>query len=328
MNVGRVFGRNKERDRVKRFPVTQIAHTGDLLGESPVWCPDRQELFWVDILGLKVHTYTPATSTTRTVSTDVQVGCIAITKGTHSTFAAGTYEGVGFLDSDTGAFTKVVDPERHKPANRFNDGKVDPQGRFIVGSMYTQRPKKIGSANLYRWSGGKTIERVEAVGDVTTSNGLGWTKEGDKFYYIDSPTMRIMEYTYDAETGVQGPGRVAVSMSDTVLGAPDGLSVDEEGNIWVAVFRAGKVVRYDPSTSEVLAIIELPCVHVTSCCFGGLNMDRLFITTAKGSTMEEVQVNNNRTAGALFAADVGVRGVTISEFKPDAEKKGMPPSKL
>ena len=307
-----MFKKKEEKKSLKRFQVTQIANTGNLLGESPVWDARCQQLIWVDILGMKVHTYSPAKNSTRTVSTEVQVGCVGLVENQPGTLVAGTREGIGFLNADTGLYTKITDPERHKPANRFNDGKVDPQGRFIVGSMYTLKPRKLGTANLYEFNGIKE-KKVPGVGQVTTSNGLGWNKSGDLFYYIDSPSMKVMEYGY-GEEGVTEPGRVVVTVSKESGGAPDGLSVDEEGKIWVALFRGGKVVRYDPATFEVLAIVDLPCKHVTSCCFGGANMERLFITTAKGSSLEEIKENTNKVAGALFAVDVGVRGVPIHEF--------------
>ena len=325
--MNRVFGvRGKDKEKVKKLQVTQIAHTGDLLGESPVWCSKRQMLFWVDIIGCRVHVYTPETNATRTVSTkDLQVGCIAMVQERDAVVAAGTHEGVGFVDLKTGAFTCVSDPERHKPSNRFNDGKVSPQGDFILGTMYGQVPRKLSAANLYKWRNGHVVSPVSEVGDVSTSNGLGWTADGKLFYYIDSPTMTVKEFPWDPETGgIAGKGRVAATIPKELGGAPDGMAVDVEGMIWVALFRGGKVVRIDPATGELLAVIELPCPHITSVCFGGRYLDRLFITSAKGSSMREIQGNHSKSAGALFACDVGVRGVPMYELaKPQRQ-----PSKL
>eukprot|EP00659_Diplonema_papillatum_P010401 gene10401-16026_t len=326
-----VFGRrDKPADRPRRLQVKQVAHKADLLGECPTWCPRTNRLYWVDILGRKLNCYDPLSGDTRSVSTgDYLVGCIAVIKDNPKEFAAATQEGFGYLDIETGTFRKVVDPEHRKPNNRFNDGKCDAKGRFLAASMYTLKPKKFGTASAYFWTGGPSVQRVDALGKLTTGNGLGWSSDNKRLWYIDSPTMKVMQYKYDVETGDATDPTPVISFSDRDFpgAAPDGLAVDAEDKLWIAMFRGGKITRWDPENGEMLAVIDLPCMHVTSCCFGGHNLETLFITTAKGSSLAEIDVNPNRAAGALFACNVGVRGLPVGSFDPSLASPKQAPFK-
>ena len=308
--------RNQKLNPKKPARAVQVAHKGDLLGESPVWCEKSNRLYWVDILGKRIHYLNPDDQITGTVSTGkYNIGCIATVAGREGVLAAAGNEGVGFISLKNGSFTKVYDPENHKPSNRFNDGKCDAKGRFLVGSMYGNKPRKELTANLYSWDGTtNVVKKFDEVGPVTTSNGLGWSPDGKILYYIDSPTMSVQQFDYDIETGSLSNRQKVVTIPKDLGGAPDGMCVDEEGKLWVAIFRGGKVTRWDPTTGDLISVIQVPCLHVTSCCFGGQNLEKLYITTAKGSSATEIKENKNTAAGALFMCIPGVRGLPMHEF--------------
>eukprot|EP01060_Flectonema_neradi_P031104 TRINITY_DN4635_c2_g1_i1.p1 TRINITY_DN4635_c2_g1~~TRINITY_DN4635_c2_g1_i1.p1 ORF type:complete len:323 (+),score=58.75 TRINITY_DN4635_c2_g1_i1:43-1011(+) len=314
MNVNKLF--RPKNTKKPAHSAIQVAHKGDLLGESPFWCSKSNRLYWVDILGRRVHYLNPADHSTATISTGkYNIGCIATVSGKNGVLAAAGNEGVGFLNLKSGAFTKIYDPENHKPSNRFNDGKCDAKGRFLVGSMYGTKPRKERTANLYSWDGTTNrVTKLDEVGPVTTSNGIGWSPDGKTIYYIDSPTMSVQQFDYDIETGRLSNQQKVITIPKEFGGAPDGMCVDVEGKLWIALFRGGKVTRWDPTTGDLLSTINLPCPHVTSCCFGGPDLDKLYITTAKGSSASEIKENNNTAAGAVFMCEPGVKGLPMHEF--------------
>jgi sugar lactone lactonase YvrE len=208
----------------------------------------------------------------------------------------------GFVLEDADGTLTTLDPVWADPGVRMNEGGCDPDGRFWCGSMaYDQAP---GAAALYRLDPDGSV-RTELEG-VTVSNGLEWSPDGSLAYYDDTATHRVDVFDYDRASGLTGR-RPFVQLGDD--GNPDGLTVDAEGGVWVALFGAGAVHRY--TTAGVLdVVVELPTAQVTACTFGGPRRDQLFITTSR----EGMGPDDDPFAGSLFRADVGVPGRPVREF--------------
>lgn len=189
------------------------------------------------------------------------------------------------------------------PSVRMNDGGCDPDGRFYCGSMaYDAAP---GRGRLYRLDPSGAASLV--LEGVTISNGLGWSPDGSIAYYVDTPTQRIDVFTYDTEAGLTG--RRPFVHIPPEAGAPDGLTVDAEGHVWVALWGGGAVHRYAPD-GRLAGKVEVPVTKVTACALGGPKLDRLFITTMREGT----DPTREPEAGALFRADVGVAGLPVAMF--------------
>jgi sugar lactone lactonase YvrE len=208
----------------------------------------------------------------------------------------------GFVLEDADGALTPLEPLWSDPGVRMNEGGCDPDGRFWCGSMaYDQRP---GAATLYRLDPDGSARAV--LDGVTISNGLDWSPDGSLAYYDDTATHRIDVFDYDREAGLTG-GRPFVQLPED--GNPDGLTVDAEGGIWVALFGGGAVHRYTPA-GVLDGVVELPAAQVTACTFGGPRLDQLFITTSR----EGQAPGDDPLAGALFRADVGVVGQPTREF--------------
>jgi sugar lactone lactonase YvrE len=279
------------------------------LGEGSFWNYETQELYWIDILSNQLHIYNPKTKANRTVTTPSNIGTVVPIDGSKAVVAL--QDGIYILNSNTGETTLLSDVERDIPSNRFNDGKCDPSGRFWVGSMgYEQLPN---DANLYMIdSKGEATLQLDSV---TISNGIVWSKDKTKMYYIDTPTLEIKAFDYDNASGAISNQRVAVKINDS-LGFPDGMAIDEQDKLWVGMWNGNAVICFDPITGNVISKIEVPAKNVTSCAFGGKNLDTLYITTANVGMTEEEQAKYP-LAGSIFKAVPGVKGVNSALFKSE-----------
>jgi len=218
-------------------------------------------------------------------------------------------DGIYTINTNTGKTTLFADMKEALTGCRLNDGKCDPSGRFWVGSMHWEQKK--GRAKLY------TIQNDGSVAikkdKVTISNGIVWTADKKTMYYIDTPTAQIKAYDYDDATGNITNERVAVEVSNK-LGFPDGMAIDAEGMVWVGMWNGNAVIRFNPKTGKMLQKIEIPAHNITSCAFGGKNLETLYITTAKlDMTAEEIK--KYPLAGSVFKVIPGVKGVKSSFFK-------------
>ncbi|MFF7367609.1 SMP-30/gluconolactonase/LRE family protein [Streptomyces tricolor] len=239
------------------------------LGEGPTWDPATGRLIWLDILGMRLHTYDPA-SGRRTVRTTPQhIGAAKPRAG--GGLVLNLRDGVGLLDPD-GTFRWL----HHEPVpgRRANDAAVAPDGSLWAGTMrYDEAP---GGGTLSRLTGDGTVRTV--LPDVAVSNGTGWSPDGRLMYYIDSPTRRVDVFDHDAD-GRVGNRRPLVEIEEGA-GFPDGLTVDAEGCVWVALWDGGAVRRYTPS-GDLDRVITLPTPRTTACAFGGPDLIDLYITTAR-----------------------------------------------
>jgi sugar lactone lactonase YvrE len=258
-------------------------------------------LYWVDINAHKVHVFDPGTGVDKSIDVGRPVGCLAPRR--NGDLLLGLSNGFAALDIESGAVRPLIDPEAHLGDNRFNDGKCDPRGRFWAGTMSLKREK--GGASLYCLFADLTVRTM--LTGVTVSNGLAWSKDQKKMYYIDTGAQKVSVFSYNAETGDISRRRTAFSIPPD-QGKPDGMTIDEEGMLWVAHWGGGRVSRWDPKQGRQIAEIEVPAPNVTSCAFGGPHLDELYITSARGPLNEEAR-KKHPGAGGIFRAKTGVRGV-------------------
>lgn len=277
-----------------------LLHARCQLAENPLW--HRGAFYFVDILEGRVHRFDPFAKVTRVLQLHTSVGCLAPCANRPHHFLAGCGTGFHFLDLHTGALDPIADPEGGKRNMRFNDGKCDPQGRFLAGTMDEEETP--GAGTLYRLDPDKRVTPL--LRGVTISNGIAWPDGGAAMYYIDTPTHRIDAFDYDAATGGISNRRPAVEIPPED-GNPDGMTIDQEGNLWVALWGGGCVRCYDPRTGKLLDQVAVPATQVTSCCFGGEDYRTLFITTARrGLTPSDLA--DQPYAGGIFTCRPGAAG--------------------
>ncbi|MGW5605124.1 SMP-30/gluconolactonase/LRE family protein [Streptomyces sp. NPDC003753] len=237
------------------------------LGEGPTWDADGGRLIWVDILGSRVHTYDPASGRRTVLTSEQHVGAAKPRSG--GGLVLNLRDGVGLRDPD-GTFRWL----RHEPVpgRRGNDAAVAPDGSLWAGTMrYDEAP---GGGTLSRITGDGTVRTV--LDDVAVSNGTGWSPDGRLMYYIDSPTRRIDVF----DVGDDGLPAGRRALAHVERGFPDGLTVDADGCVWVALWDGGAIHRYTPS-GDLDRVLELPVERPTACAFGGADLADLYITTAR-----------------------------------------------
>jgi len=291
---------------MKRYHAELVVDAKSSLGEGPIWDAQRNRILWIDYDKALLHAYEPQNGTHSVITLPHQVSCFALREA--GGFIVAGNEGIAFLDPETGEAETLVDPERDLVATHFNDGKCDPRGRFLAGTL-SERNEPEGS--LYQVDSNRECRRLET--GIACSNGLAWSIDERTLYYVDSLTQLIVAYDYDIDTGAIGNRREIVSYLGTDA-LPDGMTSDEEGMLWVAEWGGWQVSRWNPATGERLAVVEVPAKHVTSCAFGGEHLDELFITTA-AAELSCKERENQPLAGGLFRAKVGVKGSPAHLFK-------------
>ncbi|MFJ7338282.1 SMP-30/gluconolactonase/LRE family protein [Streptomyces sp. NPDC101110] len=266
------------------------------LGEGPTWDAAAGRLLWIDILGSRLHTYDPATGRRTLRRTEQHVGAAKPRAG--GGMVLNLRDGVGLLDPD-GTFRWL----HHEPVpgRRANDAAVAPDGALWAGTMrYDEAP---GGGTLSRLTGDGTTEVV--LDDVAVSNGTGWSPDGRLMYYIDTPTRRVDVFDH-ADGRLSGRRTLAVVEEDA--GFPDGLTVDAEGCVWVALWQGSAVRRYTPD-GELDRVIGLPVPLVTACAFGGDGLTDLYVTTARAGLAEPPAL-----AGSLFVVPGAGKGLAQPAF--------------
>jgi sugar lactone lactonase YvrE len=276
----------------------QLTAADSFHAEGPVWSEAWGGLRWVDMLAGDLLSLQSGGAVDRR-----HVGAVAAALRPRARGGAVIAIERGFvLEDPEGGLTRL--PELWSdPTIRMNEGGCDPDGRFYCGSMGVDQRRGVGA--VYRLDADGTVVTV-ATG-VTISNGLEWTPDGSAAYYIDSPTRTISRFDHAAGEGLAD--RRPFITIDRADGLPDGLTVDAEGGIWVALFGGAAVRRYTPA-GELDAVVRLPVTNVTACTFGGDALDTLFITTSREGLASDVQPQ----AGALFAARPGVTGRPVRSY--------------
>jgi sugar lactone lactonase YvrE len=273
-----------------------------VLGEGPYWVPEDDCLLWVDIADGKLHrTYFP---TGETVTLELGAVSAAFPAVGGGILTAGGCSLALHLPAERGAqwTTRLVAEVPAREGIRFNDASVDPAGRVWAGSMHIEETQSLGE--LYRLDSAGTLTTV--VKGVTVSNGLGWSPDGTRMYYSDSPTKRVDVFDYDPATGEARGRRVFADLS-AFDGVPDGLTVDADGCVWVAVWGGGVLRRLAPD-GTMDAVLQVPVSQPTSCAFGGPGMTDLYVTSAKVGLTEE-QLAAQPLAGRLLRLHPGPVGL-------------------
>lgn len=284
------------------------------LGEGAVWDARAQALLWVDIAGKSVSRFDPEGGTNRGWKLDTMPGTVAPAAGGGLVVAVN--EGIARLDCAEGRMSLVCAPEGHDAAAvRFNDGKCDPRGRLVAGTTSLRGERGVCGLFSFDAAGGTGggMRARKLLDGVSISNGVAWSADGGRMYHIDTPTREVAVFDYDAERGEIVSGRRVAVRVPEALGYPDGMTIDAEGMLWVCLWEGGAVTRWNPATGMLLGKYDVPALHVTSCAFGGRDLDTLFITTARVDTPAEALVSHPQT-GAIFAMKPGVRGVRAAEF--------------
>ncbi|MCJ7468127.1 MAG: SMP-30/gluconolactonase/LRE family protein, partial [Maribacter sp.] len=280
---------------MKNIPIHKAQLVYDakaILGEGPVWDWRGQFLYWVDIEGKTLHRHEPSVQKNQSWHFNAMIGA-AVPKNDGQLLLA-LESGLASFDPKTAALTHHTVLESSNPLMRHNDGKVGPDGHFWIGTMHKEFEP--GSGNLYRVA--NDLNTSIQIPKTTISNGMAWSSDHRLFYYIDSPTFRVSAYDFDKEKGVITNKRTVIEVPKA-YGSPDGMCIDTAGMLWIAHWGGSCVRRWNPSTGKVMEILSVEAPHVTSCCFGGKDLNTLYITTAR-SGLNEKQLLAFPLSGGLF----------------------------
>lgn len=300
---------HREADPAVRLAVAQAS----LLGESPLWHPREQALYWCDIPGHRLNRFDPRSGALSHWQFETDLGSIAPTLDGGMLLAM--RDGLWRLDLASGERSRLAEPPYDPKLERFNDGKCDPQGRFWVGTIY--EPRDALKASLHCWSGGKLVQRA---GQVTVANGLAWSPDGRTMYWTDTKAHTIYAFDFEPASGELSGQRVFARFPlkqdgqplDDYGGRPDGAAVDAEGCYWVAMFEGQRLLRLSPA-GEVLREVVLPVRCATMPCFGGPDLKTIYITTSREKRPAD-ELAAQPWAGCVLALDVDVPGLPASLF--------------
>ena len=289
-----------------RFVAEHLFGAGCRLGECPVWNASDASLSFVDIPAGTIRTIVPATGEELgALSLGEAVGAFA--PAADGKVIAGTKTGIVRIDPAGGTLTEVFRPGLD-PQHRFNEGRVDPRGRFLVGT-FNETVRGEPSGALYRVDADLAVSRL--FGDVTVPNGLAWSPEGTTVYFADTRRHAIYAYAYDLDEGVPHDRRTLVDL-ESYNGLPDGAAVDADGCLWSALFQGGRIVRYTPD-GRIDRAVAFPVTNTTALAFGGADMRTLFVTTTR-HLLNEAALAAQPLAGDIFAVEVDVPGLPMPPF--------------
>jgi sugar lactone lactonase YvrE len=267
------------------------------VGESPIWDERRASLWWVDIYRCQLMEWSPNAGLRCAASLDQCLGFVVPMES--GAWLAGVRDGFGVIDGH-GRFELTVPVDRDKPEYRMNDGKADALGRVWAGTVSDANPTE---GYLYRLDASNHVVRIRD--DVQYPNGIAWTRDGSRMYLVDSEARAINIWNVVDGELEHLAGRLQVRPSE---GIPDGITIDAEGGLWVALFGGSAVVRYGPS-GEVDRRVELPVPNPTGVTFGGKDLEDLYITTARYGVKETMLASYPRGCGGIFRIRPGVRGL-------------------
>jgi sugar lactone lactonase YvrE len=277
------------------------------LGEGSFWNPQQKKLWWVDIEGKAFHIFNPDSGKDMKFDLGERIGTV-VPDHKEGVIVA-LQNGIFRFEPDSEKLQLITNPIKNKDNLRFNDGKCDPSGRFWVGTMDLDENESI--ASLYKIDHDGSVQ--EMLTDVTISNGIVWTSDKKTMYYIDTPTLKVKAFDYDDASGNITNPRTAVEIPEEA-GNPDGMAIDSEDKLWIAHWGGFCVARWDPETGSMMQKIEVPAPQVTSCSFGGNDLDILYITTAREGMSEE-NLNKFPLSGGIFSARPGINGLPFNFYK-------------
>ena len=300
-NAGRSNGTTGAEMQAKSAKAAVVFDAKAMLGESPVWDERAKALYFVDIEAPALFRLEPESGIVQRWQMPARIGCLALDSGGGAVVALA--DGFHHFEFKSATLTKLADPGVG-PEHRFNDGGIDPAGRFWAGTMHlsTRRP----SGKVYRLDGGSAGPTAHPVYDgFFVPNGFAWSPDGARFYVNDSPRAMFVA-DYDAASGCAGPPFVFAD-AGAAPGFPDGMAVDAEGFLWNARWDGGGLARFAPD-GRLDRFVPLPVSRPTSCVFGGSKLDTLYVTSARIG-LDAAALAKEPLAGAVFAIDPGVRGL-------------------
>lgn len=283
---------------VSESSVEIVVPGGAELGEGAVWDDERERLIWVDISGRRVHFYDPSSRRDESVAVS-GAPTVAIPRRKGGLIVAVDH-GIAFLSAE-GEIREVVSLPQGEVLARMNDGNCDSAGRLWVGTMGLG--EEAGAGSLYCLEPDLTVTRVLA--EVTISNGIDWSPDDRLMYYVDSAEARVDVFDFDLDSGAVRARRPFVVIEDEGA-VPDGLTVDAEGAVWVALWGGSAVRRYTPDGS-LARELRLPTQNITSCAFGGAELGELYITSAR-ETLSVDDLATEPDAGGVFVCRPGAQG--------------------
>jgi sugar lactone lactonase YvrE len=298
---------------IARTTAELIYQTQVICGESPVWDEVNQRLYWADVVNGIVYIFNPINGSNKAYNTGQVLGSITLCE--RGGLLLSCARGFFFLDPDTSKMEPAIGQEILPAGHFFADGKCDPQGRFWAGTYQQDITEAIGV--LYSLENDLSVKK--RAENFILSNGLAWNIAKDKFYFIDSIAKCVYMFKYDSISGDLTNQQILKKFSgDTIL--PDGMTIDTAGFLWIALFNAGKVIRIDPATGETNFEVLVPSAkQVTSCTFGGKDLNELYITTARelegpyGIPEDDLRFQYN--AGGIFKAKLPFKGLPAIRFK-------------
>lgn len=295
-------------------PALDVAQRADAtLGEGPTWVAAAGRLIWVDILASRVHRFDPSSGRDDVLPTSQHVGAAKPRAG--GGLVLSLRDGVAVTDVDGAAGPGDERWLAHWPGTgrRGNDAAVDAAGRLWVGTM--RYDEATGGGQLYcvevGAGGAVTVDTV--LDAVSISNGIGWSPDGSRMYYIDTPTRRVDVFDVVADVGTVTARRPFVELSADVAGFPDGLTVDADGCVWVALWDGAAVHRYGPD-GRLDRVVDVPTSRPTACTFGGRELHDLYITTAR-TGLDDAALARESLAGSVLVlpdAGAGLPGVAFA----------------
>lgn len=304
-------------------PIQEVLRAQALIGESPTWDADSGRLLWVDVLRGELHSSDVGSGSDRVFSVGTALGAVALRRTGGVVVAAGdgfAFVGDSALEAASGELrgadltwvwrlgnSEVGSLGPTGLSVRMNDAKCDRLGRLWGGSMTVERIP--GACSLYRLDADHTVTCM--VENVTLSNGIAWSPDYDKMFYVDTPTRRIDVFEFDEHEGRLRDRRPFTHIAEG-CGNPDGITVDEDGCVWVALARGGAVHRYKPD-GEIALAVDVPAGLVTSVTFGGPQLDLLFVTTGCVG-MSELELFEKPLSGSVLVYEVGTRGMAPERF--------------
>ena len=276
-----------------------------ILGESPLWHDERKCCYWVDIENGVLYEYSWLLQTTRFWKFNYKITLVLQGKGNHLILALNA--GIARFDLESEQLEWLLDVELPPSENRCNDGACDSLGRLWLGTMHLEH--KNGAGALYCIDTNLNVHKK--LDHTTISNGLVWTLDNKRLYYIDSPTQVVQSFIFEEESGeiIFEKNVVQIPIE---MGTPDGMAIDEEGMLWVAHWGGFGIYRWNPHNGLLIERIELPVPQITSCAFAGENLDYLIITTARENFKEE-ELKKYPESGNIFLVKAGVKGIATNK---------------
>lgn len=282
--------------------------TNNQLGEGPVWDHSRNELLWVDIEKKLLQFYRLNSGERTVFAFESRIGAAVPVENTNKYLLA-LQNGLALFNRDDQSLEYISDCESDLYSNRFNDGKCDPAGRFWIGSLDLQI--NVGKGSLYCLDLRFSVSRK--LSGLTIPNGMAWTDDDKTMYFTDTASRCVKQFDFEYETGAISNGKTVITVPEK-LGWPDGMCIDREGMLWIANWGASCITRWNPYKGEMVDRVTVPAINVSSVCFGGENLDLLFITSARtGLTADELE--KYPLSGSVFTYIPDVSGLKSIHFR-------------